>query len=210
MERAPPPILGPLAVDRVGAEFLVAGGAITRPASGVPPRPEHAAPVIGAAGRALIGVEHRAYAFPAVLPSFAEWADGIPDLAALQRRLPAVLRHYLPRGAYLTVDLKPLHWLGYGVAERIPALFRENDAVIAGDSSELIGRYAPPRELVLSGLVWPEAVGYIAETAYLIRERHGQGQFIGFAHDAAFRGYSLGTQRLLLNAVVLGPGMRKE
>lgn len=34
------------------------------------------------------------------------------------------------------------------------------------------------------------------------------GQIICFAGDPVFRGYSLGTQRLFLNAVILGPAFR--
>jgi hypothetical protein len=74
---------------------------------------------------------------------------------------------------------------------------------------DVVGRYAPPRELALSGLVWPEAVGYLAGTAYLLRERVGAGQVVSFAGDPVFRGYSLGTERLLLNALILGPALRK-
>jgi hypothetical protein len=57
---------------------------------------------------------------------------------------------------------------------------------------------------MLSGLVWPEAVGYIAGTAYLADEQRGRGHIIAFANDPVFRGYSLGTARLFLNAVIFG------
>ena len=51
-------------------------------------------------------------------------------------------------------------------------------------------------------------MGYVAGTAYLTRERMGQGQVVLFANDPVFRGYSLGTQRLFLNAALLGPGFK--
>jgi len=61
--------------------------------------------------------------------------------------------------------------------------------------------------LRMSGLLWPEAGARIASSAYLVRERVGQGQVILFAGEPTFRGATLGTRRLLLNAVVYGPGM---
>ena len=61
--------------------------------------------------------------------------------------------------------------------------------------------------LRMSGLVWPEAAQRIANSAYLTQERVGNGQIILFAETPIFRGATLGSARLLLNAVVYGPGM---
>ena len=59
----------------------------------------------------------------------------------------------------------------------------------------------------MSGLVWPEAAQRIANSAYLTRERLGLGQLILFSGEPNFRGSSLGTNRLWLNAVVYGAGL---
>ncbi|MBF7072745.1 peptidase [Glaciecola sp. MH2013] len=59
----------------------------------------------------------------------------------------------------------------------------------------------------MSGLLWPEAAQRIANSAYLTRERMGNGQVIMFSGEPVFRGATLGTNRLLLNAIVYGPGM---
>lgn len=61
--------------------------------------------------------------------------------------------------------------------------------------------------LRMSGLLWPEASQRLANSAYLTRESFGRGQIILFAHSPAFRGSALGAERLLLNAIVYGPGM---
>ncbi len=61
--------------------------------------------------------------------------------------------------------------------------------------------------LRMSGLLWPEAAQRIANSAYLTREPKGHGQIILFAAQPVFRGATLGTNRLLLNAMVYGPGM---
>ncbi|NVK10898.1 MAG: peptidase, partial [Gammaproteobacteria bacterium] len=62
-------------------------------------------------------------------------------------------------------------------------------------------------QLRMSGLLWPEASQRILNTAYLVRESVGRGQLIMFANEANFRGAALGSRRMLLNALVLGPGM---
>jgi hypothetical protein len=65
-------------------------------------------------------------------------------------------------------------------------------------------RFADREHLALSGLIWPEAIEMIAGSPCLTRERSGRGQIVCFAWDPVFRGYSLGTQRLLLNAIYFG------
>jgi hypothetical protein len=61
--------------------------------------------------------------------------------------------------------------------------------------------------LRMSGLLWPEAGQRIANSAYLTQESRGHGQIILFAAQPVFRGSTLGTSRLLLNAMVFGPGL---
>ena len=117
------------------------------------------------------------------------------------------LRRFLPSGAILRVDLDPEHWLAFGAGERVPVLAGRRDALLARDPVSTVGRYAAPEALHLGGLLWPEAAGRISQTAYLTREGMGRGQMILFAGDPNFRGYFWGTERLFLNAVLLGPGM---
>ncbi len=61
--------------------------------------------------------------------------------------------------------------------------------------------------LRMSGLLWPEASHRLANSAYVTREKVGQGQVILFASPPAFRGAALGTTRLLANALIYGPGL---
>ena len=68
-------------------------------------------------------------------------------------------------------------------------------------------RLAGESTLRLSGLLWPEARERWADSAYATVERIGYGQLILFANDPFFRGYFEGTGRLLLNAIILGPGV---
>jgi hypothetical protein len=59
----------------------------------------------------------------------------------------------------------------------------------------------------MSGLLWPEAAQRIANSAYLTREKSGNGQIILFSGQPNFRGAARGTNRLLLNAIVYGTGL---
>ena len=61
--------------------------------------------------------------------------------------------------------------------------------------------------LRMSGLLWPEAAQRLANSAYVTRESFGRGQIILFANSPAFRGTARGTERLLFNAIVYGPGL---
>jgi hypothetical protein len=106
---------------------------------------------------------------------------------------------------------------GSRAAVRMGVLEPENssgwDSLISADSGEnwKLGWATIPAgqdiQLRMSGLLWPEAGQRIANSAYLTRESKGHGQIILFAGQPAFRGASLGTGRLLLNALVYGPGM---
>jgi hypothetical protein len=69
------------------------------------------------------------------------------------------------------------------------------------------GRLADEQNIRLGGLLWPEAKSRIAESAWVTQERHGKGQVILFATEPHFRGYFKASERVLLNAIYLGPGM---
>ena len=145
------------------------------------------------------------------------------------------LARFMPRGSFVTGRVDEDHWLGFGAIEDMPLLYSDAtlllpsngaEAVIrAGQyragtsdlSSALLGEWqtigwtSVPKDaqvqLRMSGLLWPEASQRILNTAYLVRESVGRGQLIMFANEANFRGAALGSRRMLLNALVLGPGM---
>ena len=59
----------------------------------------------------------------------------------------------------------------------------------------------------IGGAGWPEARERSALSTYLSRERIGQGQVISFLGNPYYRATFLGTGRLLVNAILLGPGL---
>jgi hypothetical protein len=136
-------------------------------------------------------------------------------------------RMFMPQGAFLAARVNQEHWLTMGVGETLPILFGSSRVLMAGASAEAPVRFgvltpnrdAPSRRigwgpapagsdlrLRMSGLLWPEAALRIANTPFVTRERKGNGQVILFATPPTFRAATLGTTRVLLNAVIYGPG----
>ncbi len=128
-----------------------------------------------------------------------------PVLAAIERE-DEIARKLAPRGTIVAVDLDTEHWLAYGCPSTIPALLIGDRAFLTR-TVRVPARLAPEERLRLSGLLWEEARARWAETAYATRDGLGSGQTILFTSIPNFRGYYHGAERLLLNALLLGPGM---
>ncbi len=150
-----------------------------------------------------------------------------PDAESLKRR-DDWDRVFMPQGAILAGRTDAKHWLTSGLGEYVPVVYQTRSPLMAGGGVEAPVRMghleatdgtAPQRygwsilptdtklRLRMSGLLWPEASKRIANSAYVTRERVGSGQVICFASQPNFRGATRGTERLLSNAMILGPGM---
>jgi Zinc carboxypeptidase len=133
---------------------------------------------------------------------------------------------FMPSGALLAARTDQTHWLTMGVGETLPVLFADSPLLMTtGEAPVRMGVYAegdadsprrigwatlPPGHdmlLRMSGLLWPEAAARIADAAWVTRDRVGNGQVIRFATSPVFRGTTMGTARVLTNAIVFGPGM---
>ncbi|MEJ2719925.1 MAG: M14 family metallopeptidase, partial [bacterium] len=115
-------------------------------------------------------------------------------------------RRFSPHGAILAVDLDDTHWLSFGARSPVPVMMYSDYAFLAGQKVQVAARFAGADKIRLSGLLWPEARNRLSETAYATSERRGNGQVVLFAGLPEFRGYFHGSERLLLNAIFLGPG----
>lgn len=128
-------------------------------------------------------------------------------------RQDAWRRMFSPNGVMVRADLNSEHWLSFGVAaslteeHQMPVMFTGANVLMAKHPVQVPVRLAPIGQLRMAGLLWPEARQRMANSAYATVERLGNGQIILFASDPFFRGYLEGTGRLLLNAVLLGPGL---
>jgi len=137
-------------------------------------------------------------------------------------------KNFMPSGAMVATRTDQKHWLTYGVEEQLPVLTSNAPLFMVKEGANAVVRYGvlvknkeaearqvgwstiPKGEdvyLRMSGLIWPEATQRIVNSAYLTRERKGKGQVIMFANKPNFRGATKGTARLLLNAIVYGPGL---
>jgi len=135
--------------------------------------------------------------------------EGSPEQKLAGKKLAEVdefERRFMPMGCILRAELDPEHWLTSGLGDKVPVMFYSDYAYMSKQPVETAARFAESRDLRLSGLLWPEARSRWASTAYLTKEARGKGQLILFAEDPVFRGYFRGSERLLLIALLLGPG----
>ena len=136
---------------------------------------------------------------------------------------------FMPSGAFVAGRVDTEHWLTFGTIDTLPLLYSDFPVLMAKSNENAVIRIGelsknnsqatyttinwsdiPPGndlKVRMSGLVWPEASTRIANSAYLTRERYGKGQIILFSGEPNFRGSSLGTNRVWLNAVVYGSGL---
>jgi hypothetical protein len=130
--------------------------------------------------------------------------EGLEELQRKDERL----RVFMPRGTILRADLDQEHWLTSGMsAGEVPVILYTDFVFMSKSPVQTVARLADADSLRLSGLLWPEARERWAKTAYLTRESLGKGQIILFAFQPNFRGYFFGSERLLINALLLGPGL---
>lgn len=128
------------------------------------------------------------------------------DVEALERA-DRWARRFSPQGAIVAGMLNPEQWLAFGAGDRLPILLSGGSVFLSKAPVETAVRLADEDELRLSGLLWPEARVRAARSAFATVEGVGNGQVILFAGDPFFRGGWEGSGRLLMNAVMMGPGM---
>jgi len=114
---------------------------------------------------------------------------------------------FSPHGAFLLAELNPEQWLAFGLDEKLAVFFSGRNCFMSKHPVETPVRLVVEKELRLSGLLWPEARKRIADSAYATVERLGSGQIILFAADPTYRMWLAAQQRLLKNAILLGPGL---
>jgi hypothetical protein len=125
----------------------------------------------------------------------------------LKEEEDAYQRIFMPRGAIMRVILDPEHWLNFGLGTEVPALYYSSYAYLAKKPVQSAGRFSDSQTIRFSGLLWPEARERWARSAFITREAKGSGQIILITNEPNFRSYFYGTARLLINAILLGPGM---
>jgi hypothetical protein len=117
-------------------------------------------------------------------------------------------RLFAPHGTILQVHLDEESWLTFGMRDRVPVMVTGPTTLLArSPAARTVGRFASAPALRVAGLLWPEARVRFANTSYCTQESAGRGQIILFASQPNFRGFFRGSERLLSNAIIFGPGM---
>ncbi len=116
-------------------------------------------------------------------------------------------RKFLPRGAFLKLNLDKDNFLTFGLGKTLPAQLYTSYALMAKPPVKVAARLSSKKsDLRLSGLLWPEAQERWKGTGYATTESHGKGQIILFAGDPNSRAYFYGTRQMFVNALMYGPG----
>jgi Zinc carboxypeptidase len=129
-----------------------------------------------------------------------------PETKLTDEQLEDWRKVFSPTGTIVLGELNQQHWITYGCPPRMPLFAEGSSVLLSKPPVQTPVRFSTAPHLRLSGLLWPEAAVRLADSAYLTVERVGNGQVILFAQDPNFRGAWHGTRRLLLNAILLGPG----
>jgi hypothetical protein len=210
--RAGPPTAAGLAAPELEPP-LVEKSAATAPVLPTARAPYDVAPVIGPGakpfvegvelGTPLTGkpVELDAWLKPALPPGQREPKDDD------RKRADERLQRFSPQGALLRIDLAKDDWMTWGLPLDLTAWVGADDAFIARPPARVVASFPGVDTIHRGGLLWPEAAARFARTAYSVRERVGRGQVILFLDHPLFRGWTLATRRLFLNAVLYGPGL---
>jgi hypothetical protein len=110
-------------------------------------------------------------------------------------------------GALMRVSLDTEHWLAYGYEGQAKVIVnsRRIFTPLKLDKGRNVATYMPESHLVASGFTWESARKQLANKAYLMHQRRGNGHVVAFAEDPNFRAFMDGLNLLFLNAVFFGP-----
>ena len=221
LDKFPPVVFGPAAASVIRAgEFYATGMRAPEPAdedakqpTPVSSDPHDVAPILGPGAKPFAEGHPQGRTVTALPLELSDWLK--PTLPpgqskaddVLLRRADSRLRSFSPRGAHLAVELDAEQWMSWGLPSTMPVHVNARDTLVAMPPVDVPVRFAELDDLHLGGLLWPEAAGRLAQTAYATREGVGAGQVILFLNDPEFRGWTVGSRRILTNAILYGPGL---
>jgi hypothetical protein len=110
-------------------------------------------------------------------------------------------------GSHFDVVLDRTHWLTDGYEQpRLTVMMAGSSFFKLSKEGSNVAVFAPTGKLYRAGFIWPNNTERLLRgTAFLIEEPVGDGHLVLFANDPMFRGWWRALDRLVLNAVVLGP-----
>jgi hypothetical protein len=110
-------------------------------------------------------------------------------------------------GSDFDVVLDRTHWMTYGCDRARMTVLMTGDVFLrASKDGSNVAVFPASGPLVRAGFVWPDNTERLLRgTSFVIDEPTGRGHVILFASDPMFRGWWRAVDRLILNAIVLGP-----
>jgi len=110
-------------------------------------------------------------------------------------------------GALARIRVDREHWITAGVPETVYALVsgRAIYQPVRSDQGVNAAVFAGPNDVLASGYMWDEYRKQLAFKPFVIVQRSGRGNVIGFTADPNYRAYLDGLNTLFVNAVFRGP-----
>ncbi len=110
-------------------------------------------------------------------------------------------------GVLVRAKVDQEHWLTAGVADTVHVLVsgRTIYSPIKLDKGINAAYFKGADEILASGYMWEENRKQMAYKPFLVLERQGRGNVIGFTADPNYRGYMDGLNLMFLNSVFRGP-----
>lgn len=112
-------------------------------------------------------------------------------------------------GAIFRTYINTDTWMTAGLPDVLPVLVNSANIYVPSDdppssARRVVVSYAE-EDMLAAGHAWEESLERLPGAVFAYEERVGGGRVISFAEDVNFRAYFRGANRLLLNAVVVGP-----
>jgi hypothetical protein len=108
-------------------------------------------------------------------------------------------------GAIFEAQVDLTHPLLYGYTTKSVTVFRSNNLFMQKSKNAYSNPIVFNSNPLLSGYISKENYSQLKDSSFAGVTAVGKGRVIGFTDNLAFRGFWLGTNRMLLNAIFLGP-----
>jgi hypothetical protein len=111
-------------------------------------------------------------------------------------------------GSHFDVVLDRTHWLTSGYEDqRITVLMEGSSFLTLSKEGANVAVFPRTGRLHRAGFIWPDNTErLLRNSAFLIHEPTGRGHVVLFANEPFFRAWWHALDRLVLNAIVMGPG----
>ena len=104
-------------------------------------------------------------------------------------------------GAIISAHADLTHPLGFGMKHKIQYLLLKGNAFLQASKNAYATPLKATEKALAAGYISEEKLKQVNKASMLIAERLGQGTVIKFGFNPSFRGFWLGTQNWLVNAV---------